>query len=84
MAVALWAAKPFAHGADSPNLNGIWQASSSAAWNIEPHPAYEGPQIKGDAFDAARAGLGIVRGGEIPYQPWARLQQQANFAARPA
>lgn len=72
-----------ANAQDRPaDMNGIWSATSSANWNIEPHAAYQGPSVKSDAFAAARAGLGIVEEGQIPYQSWAREQQQANFARR--
>ncbi len=65
-----------------PDMNGIWQAQDSAHLNIEPHPAYAGAGEKPDAFTAARGGLGIVKGGTIPYQPAAREQQRSNFEAR--
>jgi len=67
---------------DRPNLDGIWQAQTSAYWNIEPHPARQGPGEKPDAFDAEAGGLGIVQGGSIPYLPAARAQQKANYAER--
>jgi len=57
-----------------PDLNGIWQVFGSAHWNIEPHSAEEGRP----------AGLGIVVGGEIPYQPWALEQRRKNYANRAA
>ena len=45
---------------------------NSAAWDIRPH----------NAQDGIPAGLGVVEGGEIPYQPWAAEQQQENYANR--
>ena len=55
-----------------PNLNGIWQVISTAHWNLEPHSAIEG----------VPAGLGVVEGGEIPYQPQALAKRNANFDNR--
>jgi len=63
-----------------PDFNGIWQAIGSAHWNIEPHAADFAPLPELGAFGAVPAGLGIVEGGEIPYTPQARAQQQANKA----
>ena len=55
-----------------PDLNGFWQVLSTAAWDIRPH----------NARDGIPAGLGVVEGGGIPYQPWAAEQQQENYANR--
>ena len=55
-----------------PDLNGIWQVLNSAAWDIRPH----------NARDGVPAGLGVVEGGAVPYQPWAAEQQQENEANR--
>ncbi len=55
-----------------PDLSGFWQVLNSAAWDIRPH----------NAQDGIPAGLGVVEGGEIPYQPWAAEQQQENYANR--
>ncbi|MBI4885610.1 MAG: hypothetical protein HY824_00820 [Acidobacteria bacterium] len=66
-----------------PNLNGIWQAMTSANWNIEAHGAEPGPhpEIMG-AWGAQPGGLGIVEGGTIPYKPEALAQRQANLKNR--
>ncbi len=56
----------------NPDLSGFWQVLNSAAWDIRPH----------NAQDGIPAGLGVVVGGEIPYQPWAAEQQQENYANR--
>lgn len=61
-----------------PDLNGIWQALGTAHWDIEAHAARMGPVVKMGALGAVPAGLGVVEGGEIPYQDWARQQQQEN------
>ena len=58
--------------AGEPDLNGIWQSLNSASWDIRPH----------NAQDGVPAGLGVVEGGAIPYQPWAAAQQQENYANR--
>ena len=55
-----------------PDLNGIWQALNAASWDIRAH----------NAQDGVPAGLGVVEGGEIPYQPWAAAQQRENYANR--
>ena len=55
-----------------PDLQGIWQALNTAAWELEDHPGSRG----------IPAGQGVVVGGEIPYQPWALEQKQRNFENR--
>ncbi len=67
-------------GYGQPDLNGIWQAMGSAHWDLEAHAAREGPVVAFGALGAISAGLSVVEGGEIPYQPWARTQQQENLA----
>ena len=58
--------------AGRPDLNGIWQVLSTAAWDIRAH----------NAQDGVPAGLGVVEGNDIPYQEWAVTQQQGNYANR--
>jgi len=58
--------------AGRPDLNGIWQVLSPAAWDIRAH----------NAQDGVPAGLGVVEGNDIPYQEWAVTQQQENYANR--
>jgi hypothetical protein len=55
-----------------PNLSGIWQAVNAAAWDIQGHAAQKD----------VPAGLGVVEGNEIPYQPWAAEKKKQNFANR--
>src|SRR6185369_4308067 len=55
-----------------PNLQGIWQARSRAAYDLQDHAARHGMP----------AGKGVVTGGEIPYQPWALAKKAENFANR--
>jgi hypothetical protein len=55
-----------------PDLQGIWQVSNRASYDLEDHVArHDMP-----------AGRGVVVGSKIPYQPWAAEQRQANFANR--
>jgi hypothetical protein len=65
-----------------PKLDGIWQALVTANQDIRPHAAIAGPVDALGALGAAPPGLGIVEGGEIPYQDWARAKQAENFAGR--
>jgi hypothetical protein len=55
-----------------PNLQGIWQAVNSAAWNIEDHGGATG----------VPAGKGVVEGGPLPYLPNALAKRNENFAKR--
>ena len=66
-----------------PDFNGIWQAVTTANWNIQDHPASAGldPAAFG-VYGAEPAGLGIVEGNEIPYQPWALAKKKENFEKR--
>lgn len=64
-----------------PDLSGIWQAMTSAHYDVEPHAASEGPHpgLMG-ALSATPAGLGIVEGGRIPYNEQARRVRDENKA----
>ena len=64
-----------------PDLSGIWQAMTSAHYDVEPHAAAEGPHpgLMG-AHSATPAGLGIVEGGRIPYNEQARRVRDQNKA----
>jgi hypothetical protein len=55
-----------------PDFSGIWQTTSAADYDLEPHATRK------DAPPSA----GIVEGGVIPYLPKALEQKQKNFAAR--
>jgi hypothetical protein len=59
-----------------PDLQGIWQAMSTAtAFNIEPHTGTLGMQ----------AGIGVIvdpADGKLPYRPEGRAKQQENFKNR--
>jgi hypothetical protein len=67
----------------NPDLSGIWQAIGTAHWNLEDHTASAGPPELG-AIGTMPPGKGVVVGGDIPYQEWAREQQQENLARRHA
>jgi len=55
-----------------PDLSGVWQAVNTAHWNIQAHPADKD----------VPAGLGVVDGDELPYQPWAAAKRKENFDNR--
>lgn len=55
-----------------PDLTGIWQVMNSAAWDIQDHQARKG----------VPAGMGVVEGNEIPYQPAALARKRENFQNR--
>ena len=55
-----------------PDLQGVWQAMNTAAWDIQDHSARGG----------VPAGQGVVEGNEVPYQPWALAQKHENFENR--
>ncbi len=75
-----------------PNLNGVWQAFTTANYDIEPHDARAamamrpGPVVPIPhksvvalgAVGAVPAGVGIVEGGAVPYKAEARLRQIEN------
>jgi len=69
-------------GDGKPNLNGIWQAMTSAHWDVEAHPAAAGPMWELGAQFAIQGGAGIVEGGQIPYTPEALKKKRENFANR--
>ena len=61
-----------------PNLNGIWQANTTANFDLEAHAAKPSPVLALGAAGAIPAGLGVVEGGEIPYKPAALAKKKAN------
>jgi hypothetical protein len=68
-------------GTAQPNLNGLWQSITEANWDLLPHEAQPGPAEFG-ALYAEPAGVGIVEGDTIPYQPWALAKKKENFENR--
>ena len=68
----LWS-EPLPRTADGkPNLQGIWQAQSTAAADLQDHAARNN----------MLAGRSVVVGGEIPYQPLAAAKRIENFQNR--
>ena len=75
-----------------PDLNGIWQALNEANFDIEAHaarpalalrPGPYGPVpaaqvVALGAVGAEPPGMGVVEGGEIPYQPEALAKKKQN------
>jgi len=57
-----------------PDFNGVWQAFTTAAGDIQDHNAQRG----------VPAGQGIVEGNEIPYRPEALAKKKVNYANREA
>src|SRR5882762_9659325 len=55
-----------------PDFTGIWQAISTAEYDLEPHSARKD----------APPGAAVIEGDLIPYQPAALKQKEQNFAAR--
>jgi hypothetical protein len=64
-----------------PDLNGVWQAITTANWDLQDHPARPGHPDLG-AIGAMPPGRGVVVGGDIPYQPAALEQKKKNFENR--
>jgi hypothetical protein len=70
-------------GTEHPDFNGIWQAMTTANWDILDHAADAGPVTKlGGAWAVQPEGRGIVEGNEIPYKDDARARQKTNFQNR--
>jgi hypothetical protein len=65
-----------------PNFNGIWQALTTAYWDIEAHAAGPGQILELGASGAVPGGTGIVEGGEVPYKPEALAKKKQNYANR--
>jgi hypothetical protein len=77
-----------------PDLNGIWQALNTANYDLQAHtarpamavrpgpvgPVPAAPVVALGAVGAVPAGLGVVEGDEIPYQPWAAAKKKENQA----
>ena len=63
-----------------PDLNGLWQAMNTANWDLQDHPARQGPVTALGAAFSVPAGAGVVEGNEIPYQPWAAEKKKQNAA----
>lgn len=84
VAQAQQAARPASIGGH-PNFNGVWQALTTANWNLEAHSAEPLDAFWGlGAIAAIPAGKSVVRGGTIPYLPAALAQRNKNRANWPA
>ncbi|NJN50881.1 MAG: hypothetical protein HC809_02955 [Gammaproteobacteria bacterium] len=80
--------------AGKPDLNGVWQVLNTANYDIEAHSARSAmatrpgpfgpvpakPVLALGAVGAVPAGMGVVDGGEVPYQPWALAKKKENQA----
>jgi hypothetical protein len=65
-----------------PNLTGLWQAMSTADWDIQDHASHAGPFYQLGAIGAEPPGQSIVEGNEIPYLPEALATKKKNYASR--
>jgi hypothetical protein len=74
--------KPARTADGKPDLNGIWQALSTANWDLQAHPASPGPVYSLAADFAVPPGVGVVEGNEIPYLAAAAEQKKKNFENR--
>jgi hypothetical protein len=78
-----------------PDFSGIWQAHSSAHWDLLSHdarpmvaqrgvypdvPVLAAPVVALGSVGWIPADVGVVDGDEIPYQPWAAERQKENQA----
>jgi hypothetical protein len=75
-----------------PDLNGIWQALNEANYDVQAHMARPAMALRAGpygpvpaatvlalgAVGAVPPGIGVVDGGEIPYQPSAAKKKQEN------
>ena len=75
-----------------PNFSGVWSVMNTANWNIEPHLAVAALELRPGpvvpvpakaivalgAVGSVPAGMGVVEGGKIPYQPDALAKKQDN------
>jgi hypothetical protein len=76
------------------DLNGIWQALNTANFDLQAHAARAAMAMRAGpagpvpaagvlalgAVGAVPAGLSVVEGDEIPYQPWALARKKENAA----
>ena len=69
---------------EHPNLNGVWQVINDANYNVEPHSASNNPLREAEraigVHGATPPGLGVVEGGQIPYNEAAMERLALNKA----
>jgi hypothetical protein len=70
--------KPRRTADGKPDFTGIWEAMNTANWDILTHEGHAGPVVALGAAFSEPAGLGVVEGGDIPYQPWAAAKKKEN------
>lgn len=78
-----------------PDLSGIWQTNSTANWDLQTHdarpmvaqpgiyedvPVLAAPVVALGTAGWVPPGVGVVVGGEIPYQAWAAERKRDNQA----
>ena len=79
-----------------PDFSGIWQANNTANWDLQTHAARpmvaqpgftpntvvcrRAGRWRSERWAGSPAGLGVVEGEEIPYQPWAAARKAENLA----
>jgi len=61
-----------------PDLNGIWQALSTANWDLEDHEGGPSPVFVTGVWGATLPGMSVVEGGKIPYKPEALAKRDEN------
>ena len=74
---------PRLQGTQNPDLTGIWQAMTTANWDLLDHSAEQAPfprQI--GIWGAQPPGQSVVEGGEIPYKPEALAKKEENYKNR--
>ena len=66
-----------------PDLNGFWQALTTANWDLEEHGSAPSPypNLLG-AYLAQPPGYSVVEGGTIPYKPEALAKKKRHFEKR--
>jgi hypothetical protein len=77
-----------------PDFSGIWEANSTANWDLQTHPArpmvaqpgltpgsvvLAAPVLGLGSIGWVPGGLGVVEGNDIPYLPWAAARKKENL-----
>ena len=70
-------------GTSNPDVSGVWQAITTANWDIEDHGADAGPfpRLLG-VWGAQPPGQGVVEGNGLPYRPEALAKREENRSHR--